>query len=71
MNKFSLYNMPEEEEIVNGIFEKIGDKDSSYTIKINGEKIEKKEIVKEHVEAIKIMLKELFCPKKTLRKQVL
>ena len=39
--KFSLYNMPSEELLINGYFEKIGYKDSFWTIKVNGEKIRK------------------------------
>ena len=33
--------MPENNEIVNGIVEKIGALDSSYTLKFNGQKIKK------------------------------
>lgn len=39
--KFSLYEMPDNIEIVNGIVEKIGEGDSSYTLKFNGQKIKK------------------------------
>ena len=34
--KFTLYKMPEEEKIVTGQFERIGIKDGSYKIKVNG-----------------------------------
>ena len=37
--KFSLFEMPEGVELVNGYFEKIGLSDSFYSIKVNGEKI--------------------------------
>lgn len=40
--KFSLYNMPTGEEIVNGYIEKSGKEDSFYTLKYNGEKKLKK-----------------------------
>ena len=33
--KFSLYEMPETKEIVNGYVEKIGNQDSFYTLKYN------------------------------------
>ena len=41
--KFSLYDMPETKEIVNGYIEKIGNDDSFYTLKYDGKKLEKKE----------------------------
>ena len=58
--KFTLYKMPEEEKIVTGQFERIGIKDGSYKIKVNGEKIEKKHDLKDHKVAIDILLKELL-----------
>ncbi len=36
--KFSLYEMPEEKELINGIIEEIGTKNSSYKIVIGSEK---------------------------------
>ena len=54
--KFSLYAMPEKEEIVNGIVEKIGLDGSSYTLKFNGKKLEEKVPVANHTEAVSIML---------------
>lgn len=58
--KFTLYEMPEEEKIVTGQFERIGISDGSYKIKINGEKIEKKHDLKDHKVAVEILLKELL-----------
>ena len=58
--KFTLYKMPEEEKIVTGQFERIGIKDGSYKIKVNGEKIEKQQDLKDHKVAINILLKELI-----------
>ena len=43
--KFSLYDMPETEEIVNGYIEKIGNSDSFYTLKHNGKKEEKEKLL--------------------------
>ena len=39
--KFQAFDMPEETVLISGTFERIGIKDSFYTIKINGEKIKK------------------------------
>lgn len=58
--KFQLYEMPEEISIISGYVEKIGAKDSFYTIKHEGEKVETKVPIKDHTEAVKIMLDELI-----------
>lgn len=58
--KFSLYEMPEAKEIVNGYVERIGNNNSCYTLKFDGKKIRKDEIVINHVSAVKFMLKELL-----------
>ena len=39
--KFQMYEMPEENVLISGVFERIGIENSFYTIKINGEKIKK------------------------------
>ena len=39
--KFRLYEMPEENLLISGVFERIGIEGSFYTIKYNGEKIKK------------------------------
>ena len=39
--KFTGFMMPEEKNLISGYFERIGLKDSFYSIKINGEKIKK------------------------------
>ena len=39
--KFQAFDMPEEKLLISGVFEKIGLKDSFYTIKVNGEKIKR------------------------------
>lgn len=58
--KFSLYDMPEANEIVNGYVEKIGKEDSFYTLKFNDKKIEKSARINTHTDAVQIMLKELL-----------
>lgn len=57
--KFTLFEMPEEKEIVKGLFERIGIDGSQYTIKLNGEKIVKEVPLPNHEEAFKLLMKEL------------
>ena len=40
--KFQMYEMPDEEVLISGVFERIGMEGSFYTIKLNGEKKKKK-----------------------------
>ena len=58
--KFSLYNMPTEELLINGYFEKIGYSDSFWTIKINGEKIKREGYLSNHSDAVIKMIDELI-----------
>ena len=58
--KFQLYDMPAEISIISGYVEKIGAKDSFYTIKSEGKKTETKKPISDHTEAVAIMLKELI-----------
>lgn len=58
--KFQMYEMPEEKVIISGIFERIGIGNSLYTIKINGEKIKKEVELKDHDEAVSVLIQELF-----------
>jgi acetate kinase len=51
--------MPAEISIISGYVEKIGAKDSFYTIKFDGKKTETKKPIKDHAEAASIMLEEL------------
>ena len=53
--KFSLYEMPSEKMIINGLIEKIGAKDSSYTLKYDGNKESKDEFVDNHESAVQLM----------------
>lgn len=58
--KFSLYDMPEEIELINGYIEKIGFKDSFWTVKYNGNKTKKNKYIDDHGDAVKIMIDELL-----------
>ena len=57
--KFRLYDMPSEKVITKGSFERIGSNDSDYTIRVNDEKIYKKEKIDNHEKAVNILLTEL------------
>jgi acetate kinase len=58
--KFQMYEMPEEKVIISGTFERIGIGNSFYSIKANGEKIKKELEIKNHDEAVSILIQELF-----------
>lgn len=58
--KFSLYDIHDKNEIVNGYVEKIGNNDSFYTLKYNGQKEEKNRVILNHKEAIYVMIEELL-----------
>lgn len=58
--KFTLFLMPEGKELIGGYFEKIGLEDSFYSIKMNGEKVKKVASVKNHNDAVKILIDELI-----------
>lgn len=58
--KFTLFEMPEGKELIGGYFEKIGFNDSFYTIKINGKKEKKTNLIKDHKEAVKTLIDELI-----------
>ena len=57
--KFQLFEMPEEKVIISGYFEKIGLEDSFWTTKVNGEKIKGAKFLKNHKEAVEVLLDEL------------
>lgn len=57
--KFQAYEMPEEKVLIKGLFERIG-LDGRYTIKINGQKIEKEVTLKDHEDAVKILIDQLL-----------
>ena len=58
--KFTLFEMPEEKELISGVFERIGIENSFYTIKLNGEKIKKEVVLANHTDAVKILTQELL-----------
>ncbi len=58
--KFQLFEMPEEKVIISGYIEKIGFEDSFWNTKINGEKIRGEKYLKNHTEAVQVMLDELI-----------
>ena len=58
--KFTLFEMPEEEVLISGVFERIGIGNSFYTIKLNGEKIKKEVELEDHKKAFNILVDELI-----------
>ena len=58
--KFQLYEMPEENVLISGVFERIGIGNSFYTIKLNGEKIKKEVELEDHKKAFQILVDELI-----------
>lgn len=57
--KFTAYEMPEEEVLISGYIERIGIGDSFYTLKVNGDKVEKHVDVVDHKQAFEIVVDEL------------
>jgi acetate kinase len=55
-----MYEMPEEKVVISGVFERIGNTNSFYTIKLNDEKIEKKVELNNHDDAVKCLTEELI-----------
>ncbi|MFS0636654.1 acetate kinase [Mesobacillus foraminis] len=58
--KFQLFEMPSEEVITKGIVERIGLKDSIFTISVNGEKIKDVLDIPNHEVAVKMLLDKLI-----------
>ena len=58
--KFNMIELPEQKELISGNFEKIGLSGGIYSIKINGEKIKKESDMKDHKDAIQLLMKELL-----------
>ena len=58
--KFQLFEMPEEKVIISGYIEKIGLEDSFWTTKVNGEKIKGAKYLKDHNEAVEVLIDELL-----------
>lgn len=57
--KFQLFEMPNEDVITSGIVERIGLKDSIFTISVNGEKIKETSDIPNHDVAVKMLLDKL------------
>ncbi|TDM10601.1 acetate kinase [Macrococcus lamae] len=57
--KFQLFEMPEEKVMTKGLVERIGMKDSIFTITVNGEKIKQVLDIKDHEQAVNMMLDEM------------
>lgn len=58
--KFRLYEMPEEEVLMKGTFDRIGLDGSNYSIRVKEEKIGKDIVINNHEEAVKLLLNELL-----------
>ncbi len=58
--KFKLFEMPEERLICYGIFDRINLANSSYTITFNNKTIDQQINIKNHEEAVNILIKELI-----------
>lgn len=58
--KFSLFEMPKNEVLASGLFERIGIEGSCYTIKYNGNKIKEEIVMDNHKDAVNILLDKLI-----------
>lgn len=58
--KFSLFELPENVELISGNFEKIGIGNSFYSVKINGETLKREVDLKDHSVAVKYLMEELI-----------
>jgi len=58
--KFQLLEMPEEKVIISGYIEKIGLPDTFWNTKVNGEKIRGEKYLKDHTDAVSVLIDELF-----------
>ena len=58
--KFQMYEMPEEKVLISGYVEKIGQEDCFWTVKVNGEKKKDAKFLKNHTEAVEVLIDELF-----------
>ena len=58
--KFQVYEMPEEKVLISGYVEKIGLPDCFWNVKINGEKIRTERYLKDHSEAVQVLIDELL-----------
>ena len=57
--KFSVFELPEEKELINGYFQRIGLDNSFYDVKINGEKLHRDVELPDHLVALELLKKEI------------
>ncbi|MFT8317321.1 MAG: acetate kinase [Sporolactobacillus sp.] len=57
--KFQLLDMPQEKLVTKGSFERIGLSDSTFTISVRGEKIQKDQSIPDHEVAVRQLLKQM------------
>ncbi|TDM15796.1 acetate kinase [Macrococcus bovicus] len=57
--KFQLFEMPEEKVLTKGLVERIGMKNSIFTISVDGEKVTQTLDIKDHEQAVNMMLEEM------------
>ncbi len=57
--KFQLFEMPQEEVLTSGVFERMGLEEGIFTIKVNGEKKVVKEPIPDHTKAVEMLLNAL------------
>ena len=57
--KFSIIELPEEKELINGYFERIGLDESFYNLKLNGEKLHRDVELSNHLDALECIKKEI------------
>ena len=58
--KFQLLEMPSETVITTGVFERIGSEDAGFSIQVNGDKVKKTLPLKNHSEAVNLLLESLI-----------
>lgn len=58
--KFTGFEMPSEDVLISGVFERIGIENSFYTVKVAGEKIKKEVDLPNHKVAFELLIKELI-----------
>ncbi len=58
--KFSVIELPQEKELINGYFERIGMDGSFYNVKINGEKLHRDTAIPDHLTALELLKKEII-----------
>ncbi len=58
--KFKLFEMPEEKVLTDGVVERIGMDDAIFTIRVNGEKVKTVLPIKDHNQAVNMLLEALI-----------